>query len=397
MPGSIEGSKVSIGLASLRVIATGLFLAAFIVIFSAQQSQAKYASFVMEVSSGRVLHEINANTRNYPASLTKMMTLYLVFEALEKKRLTLDTPLNVSARAARQPSSKLGLRKGQSLTVKQAILAIVTKSANDAATVLAENMGRTERRFALAMTAKARRLGMKRTTFRNASGLPHRSQLSTARDMAILAARLLKDFPQYYGFFSTASFTYDGVKLKNHNTLLTNYKGTDGLKTGYIRASGYNLVASVKRGGKRLIGVVFGGRSAKSRNRHMAKLFDKGFSALAKGAAMASVKMDRPKIKNKKPARVIAANSWGVQVGAYRKRKPAYDAARRAVDKAPELLAQGRIKVVPLRKKNGRSLYRGRIVGLSRREASTACRVLERRKIPCMKLRAKTAPQLASR
>ena len=247
------------------------------------------------------------------------------------------------------------------------------------------------------MTAKARRLGMKRTTFRNASGLPHRSQLSTARDMAVLAGRLLKDFPQYYGFFSTASFTYGGVKLKNHNTLLTNYEGTDGLKTGYIRASGYNLVASVKRGGKRLIGVVFGGRSAKSRNRLMTRLFDKGFRALENGTAMASRNTARPVTRNKRSPRIAAANIWGVQVGAYRKRKPAYDAARRAVGKAPAFLAMGRIKVVPLRKKNGRSLYRGRILGLSRKEASRACRVLARSKVPCMKLRSKTAPQLASR
>ncbi len=397
MPGSIEGSKVTAGLTPMGAVVGYLFLSAFIFFLSAQPGQAKYASIVMEASSGRVLQEINANTRNYPASLTKMMTLYLVFEALEKKRLTLDTPLSVSARAARQPSSKLGLKKGQSLTVKQAILSIVTKSANDAATVLAENMSGTERRFALAMTAKARRLGMKRSTFRNASGLPHRSQLSTARDMAILAARLLKDFPQYYGFFSTASFTYNGVKLKNHNTLLTNYEGTDGIKTGYIRASGYNLVASVKRGGRRLIGVVFGGRSAKSRNRQMTRLMDGGFRALAIRAETAPGNNGGPSLKNRTILRRAAGNDWGVQVGAYKKRKPAYDAARRAMGKAPGFLAQGRIKIVPLHKKNGGALYRGRILGLSRREASRACAILQRRNVPCMKLRAKPVPQLASR
>ena len=182
---------------------------------------AKYASLVIDAETGRVIHEINADTRNYPASLTKMMTLYLVFEALENELWSLNTRLRVSARAARQPSSKLNLRRGQTISVEDAILALITKSANDVASAVAENLSGSERGFALKMTAKARQLGMNRTTFRNASGLPHRGQLSTARDMGTLARALIRDFPGYYHYFSTEEFDYRGDRFRYHNNLLT--------------------------------------------------------------------------------------------------------------------------------------------------------------------------------
>ncbi|MCZ6467248.1 MAG: D-alanyl-D-alanine carboxypeptidase, partial [Alphaproteobacteria bacterium] len=249
-------------------------------VLSASPGLAKYASVIMDAETGRVVHAVNANTRNYPASLTKMMTLYMVFAALEDGRLSMDQRLKVSARAARQPSSKLGLRKGQTITVKQAILAMVTKSANDVAATVAEALSGSERNFALTMTATARRLGMDRTIFRNASGLPHRGQQSTARDMAVLARALITDFPRHYHFFSTRTFTFGGIRHRNHNKMIATYDGADGIKTGYIRASGFNLVASAKRGDRRLIGVVFGGRSARGRDRHMATLLDKGFRVL---------------------------------------------------------------------------------------------------------------------
>ena len=243
-------------------------------------AQAKYAAVVVDAETGEVLHARNSNTRRYPASLVKMMTLYMVFDALEKGELKLNQRLRVSRRAAGMPPSKLGLRRGQSIRVKDAILALVTKSANDVAVVVAEALGRTESQFAKKMTKKARRLGMKRTTFRNASGLPNRKQLSTARDMATLARALIRDFPQHYHYFNTKSFKYKGRRYRNHNKLLRTYKGADGIKTGYIRAAGYNLVASSVRNGRRVIAVVFGGKTSRSRNRHTATLLDRGFKRL---------------------------------------------------------------------------------------------------------------------
>ena len=213
-------------------------------------ASARYASVVIDTLTGQVLHEVNADTRNYPASLTKMMTLYLTFEALESGRWTLNTRLKVSRRASRMPASRLGLRRGERIRVEDAILALVTKSANDVAVVVAEALGRSETKFARLMNRKAQALGMSRTSFRNASGLPNRRQLSTARDMATLALALIEDFPDYYQYFSTADFKYRGRRHENHNALLAHYEGTDGIKTGYTRASGYNLVASSVRDGR---------------------------------------------------------------------------------------------------------------------------------------------------
>ena len=215
---------------------------------SANTAQAKYASLVLDADTGQVLHSVNADTRNYPASLTKMMTLYLVFEALERGEITMKTQWKASARVARQPASRLGLARGAKIRVSDAVLALITKSANDVATLVAESLAGSERDFALKMTAKARELGMARTTFRNASGLGNRGQLSTARDMATLALALIRDFPQYYKLFSTQKYKHGDRTYKNHNKLLTAYEGTDGIKTGYISASGFNLVASVQTG-----------------------------------------------------------------------------------------------------------------------------------------------------
>ena len=266
---------VNVAKVRLKIVVLAAILA---VIGLSHPAHAKYASYVVDADTGEVLAGLNEETRNYPASLTKMMTLYLMFDRLKTGKWGLNTKLKVSRRAARQPASRLGLRAGSTITVKQAVLALVTKSANDVATVVAENIAGRERSFALKMTAKARSIGMSKTTFRNASGLPHRGQLSTAKDMSILARALLRDFPEYYHYFSTSSFTFDGRRHSNHNKLLKSYPGTDGFKTGYIRASGFNLVASATRNGRRIIGVVFGGRSSSHRNRHMTTLLDKGFA-----------------------------------------------------------------------------------------------------------------------
>lgn len=242
-------------------------------------SAARYSSMVIDADTGEVLYARSADQRRYPASLTKMMTLYMTFEALEQGRLRLDQPLKVSKRAAGQTPSRLGLKAGQTITVDQAILAMVTKSANDAATVVAEALGGTEIDFAQMMTDRAHRLGMVRTRFTNATGLHNRRQRSTARDMSTLALSLISDFPQYYHYFSTPKFTYKGRQHQNHNGMLGTYRGTDGIKTGYTRASGFNLVASVERGDRRLVGVVFGGRSPRSRDVHLRRLLDQAFAA----------------------------------------------------------------------------------------------------------------------
>jgi D-alanyl-D-alanine carboxypeptidase len=370
---------------------------------TASPAEAKYASLILDADSGRVLHAVNADTRNYPASLTKMMTLYLVFDALEDGRLHLDKGLKVTTRAAGQPASRLGLQRGEKITVEEAILALVTKSANDVATVLAESLAGSERNFALVMTAKARKLGMSRTTFRNASGLPNRGQLSTARDMSVLARALLRDHARYYHYFSTDHFTFSGATHANHNGLLTTYKGTDGIKTGYIRASGFNLVASVKRGGQRLIGVMFGGSSPNARNRLMKSLLDKGFASLASIAPVPIVRRPTEKMKVAKVKKVTKvakvtknggsdanrrpAGDWGIQVGVYKTREPAYEIARKAVTKAPDILEGGRVTVVLLEKRNRRPLYRGRVLGIGKSQAYQACRVLKRQRMHCMELR----------
>jgi len=240
----------------------------------------EYAAIIVDAASGKVVHSRKADKQLYPASLTKIMTLYMVFDALEHGRVRLSTRIRVSKRASKQQPSKLYLKPGETITVRDAIFALVTKSANDVATAVAEHFGGTESEFAQQMTRKAWSLGMKRTRFRNASGLPDRRQKSTARDMSTLARAMLRDFGNYYEYFSTTSWKYRGKTYKNHNKLLSKYEGTDGIKTGYIRASGYNLVASVVRNGRRLIGVVFGGKTGASRDKQMMRILDGAFKKL---------------------------------------------------------------------------------------------------------------------
>jgi len=361
-------------------------------LFTPTLAHAKYASLVIDAQTGEVLHEVNADTRNYPASLTKMMTLYMVFEALEEGHLRMDDRVMMSRRAARQPPSKLGIKPGKTLSVETAIRALAIKSANDVAAAVAEHLAGSERQFALMMTAKARSLGMSNTTFRNASGLPHRSQLSTARDMSKLARALLLHFPHRYHYFSEAAFKYSGKTYKTHNKLLTNYEGTDGIKTGYIRASGFNLVASVKRGNKRLIGVVFGAKNSKARNRHMVKLLDKGWAKINPDMAVAQAKTKKRTAVRAKSSKSV----WGVQIGAYKTYDPAYGVAVRAMGIAPSYLSDGDITVAPLKKKNGRVLYRGRVMGISKTQAYRACKFLKKRKLGCMALKTSGPTEIAS-
>ena len=235
-------------------------------------ANSKYAAIVVDANTGKTLFSSSADAARYPASLTKMMTLYLTFEALQSGKLKTSSKISFSKNAAGEPPTKLGVKAGGSITVETAILSLVTKSANDAATALAEKLGGSEAGFARLMTAKARQLGMTSTIFRNAHGLPNAAQHSTARDMATLGIALREHFPQYYSYFSTRSFKYGKQRLANHNRLLGRIKGVDGIKTGYTRASGFNLVSSVSDGNRRIVAVVMGGQTAKSRDKHMAEL-----------------------------------------------------------------------------------------------------------------------------
>ncbi|MGV8840558.1 MAG: serine hydrolase [Bauldia sp.] len=249
---------------------------AFATAFGAQPANAtdaNYASIVIDAKTGEVLYSRNADAQRFPASLTKMMTLYLLFEDLERGRVTLRTRLDVSANAAAQAPTKLGVPAGSTIRVEDAILALITKSANDVAVVIAENLAGSVSSFATRMTTTARALGMTHTTFQNPHGLPNSNQVTTARDMATLGRALQDRFPQYYGYFSTESFVWNGVRISNHNNLLGE-EGVDGIKTGYTNASGYNLVTSVHRDGRYVVAVVMGGDTAASRDQHMRDLIN---------------------------------------------------------------------------------------------------------------------------
>lgn len=257
---------------------------------SVQPSLAAEATFVIDARTGQTLQASHADSRRYPASLTKMMTLYLLFDAIDRGKVKPGTRMRVSRRAAQQPPTKLGLRFGQTITVRNAILALATKSANDVAVVVAEALAGTEWSFARQMNAKARALGMKHTTFRNASGLHHPKQVTTARDMARLGRALLRNHPRQSRVFATRSFQYHGNRYANHNRLLGVYGGMDGIKTGYTNAAGYNLVGTARRGKTRIIAVVLGQRSAAARNTRMTALLNSGFRKAATVAKVAETK-----------------------------------------------------------------------------------------------------------
>ncbi|MBL4784721.1 MAG: D-alanyl-D-alanine carboxypeptidase [Cohaesibacteraceae bacterium] len=238
----------------------------------AASANSKYAGLVIDAKTGKTLYSNNADSYRFPASLTKMMTLYIMFEELEAGRANSRTKIKFSKKAWGQAPSKLGLKPGETISFQDAIMALITKSANDVATASAEHISGSEVKFARKMTKTARRIGMKRTTFKNASGLPNSAQKTTARDMALLGRALQDRFPIQYKLFKTRSFKYRGRKYGNHNKLLGRVRGVDGIKTGYIRASGFNLVTSVKDKGKYIVAVVLGGRTGKSRDKQMEKL-----------------------------------------------------------------------------------------------------------------------------
>jgi D-alanyl-D-alanine carboxypeptidase len=387
------------------------------------------SSIVIDGETGKVLSEHNADLPNYPASLTKMMTLYLLFEAVEQGKVKLDQRFTVSRWAAAQAPSKLGLVEGQAIVVRELVLAIVTKSANDAAVTVAENMAGSETAFAERMTQKARALGMMSTAYRNASGLPHPAQLTTARDLVKLARALYRDFPHEYAYFATEEFTYNGVTHVNHNHLMQSFEGMDGIKTGYIRASGFNLAASAVRDNRRLIGVVMGGLTAHARDAEMARLLNTAFagrnalptvmtaereddgeaganpdasantlshrtaraiaalSPVSRAEAATPVRLHRPHVES--------AERWSIQVGAFAQEAAAEKAAATAMTKLPANRGKTAQIMAPGHTDKER-YFRARIVNFSQREAEKACHVLRKKHIDCAVVAPGAAQQQAA-
>jgi D-alanyl-D-alanine carboxypeptidase len=277
-----------------------------------------YAAMVVDVKTGRTLHSVNEDAPRIPASLTKVMTLYLLFEQLERGRFRMDTPLSVSSYAARQAPSKIGFTPGETIEVRDAILALVTKSANDVAMAIAENVGGSEDEFARMMTARARSLGMNRTSFYNPHGLPHSPpNITTARDLTILGRAIQERFPRYYPMFSTRVFNYAGGSYRNHNRLLGRVEGVDGIKTGYTRASGFNLMTSAKADGRQIVSVVLGGRSGGARDKIMADLVIASLPRASTGGRSSVLVADaEPPARIEPPARPAAIQPPPVQVAA---------------------------------------------------------------------------------
>ncbi len=376
----------------------------------AQVGSARYSSLVMEAATGKVVSGVNLDEPRYPASLTKLMTLYMTFEALRDRRASLSEQVPVSPAAAAMPPTKLGLVPGTALTVEQAIMGLVTKSANDAAAALAELLGGgDERRFAQMMTLRARALGMSGTVFRNASGLPDPDQVSTARDLATLARHLLLDFPQQYHYFSIPSFTFHGRLIPNHDNLLQSYPGADGLKTGYVNASGFNLVTSAVRGDMRLIGVVLGAAHPGERDHHMAALLDAGFEQFNVPVSVARAPLgghagallytgitppppslaplnDMPAEPPRRAAR------WSVSLGVY----ATSVAARRAAVFAHEVVDDGDVKVESAIRRR-RPAYRALLIDLTSPQARGVCVQMARRRRACVPTHDGSGGDVASR
>jgi D-alanyl-D-alanine carboxypeptidase len=311
--------------AHIAFLCTGLVLVALAGTNPAgARSPSKAAAFVLDANTGAVLYNDDADERRHPASLTKMMTLYLAFETIEQGRMSMSSKVVMSEAAASAAPSKLGLEPGEDLTVREAILALITKSANDVASALAEKIGGNEANFVRLMNAKARELGMTKTNFENPSGLPDPAQVTSARDMVTLGLRLQDDFPQYYPMFATRSFKFSGKSHRNHNTLMNNFSGIDGIKTGYTRASGFNLVTSVKRSGRHVVAAVFGGSSAASRNAEMRRLLTRALTRAS------PVKTRKPQ-----PALIAKLKSEPKRAERPAKAKPVAVAQAKPVELAP--------------------------------------------------------------
>jgi D-alanyl-D-alanine carboxypeptidase len=344
----------------------------------------------MDANTGRVLYEKGADVLTYPASITKVMTLMLLFDALESKKITYDTMLKVSKHASIQEPCKLGLKAGGKISVRDAIYGMITKSANDASVTIAEALAGSEEAFANLMTRRARALGMKHTTFKNASGLPHMEQRTTARDMAIMSQALLKKYPSYYGLFRIQSFSYKGVRHANHNKLLGKMDGVDGIKTGLTNASGFNLALSCERKGQRLIAVVMGGATGRSRDQLMTQLVEAAFNTSSPNSqpsmryALASQEKNQGSSKNRiiSSAYVTPSDSWMIQVGSYVTSHKAQEGAVR------HLLTLGALYDISVKVSKAatkrRLKYRAYLDGFQEHEAREACALLKKQKVSCL-------------
>jgi D-alanyl-D-alanine carboxypeptidase len=393
------------------------------------------AAIVVDMNSGSILQEQAADMPRHPASLTKMMTLYVLFGYLKAGKLTPSSDLTVTEHAATQAPTKLGLKPGATIKVNHAVKALVTQSANDAAVTVAENLAGTEENFAKLMTDTARQIGMRNTLFRNASGLPNDEHITTARDMASLSAHLIHDYPDYYTGFSTQYFTFNGRRYRNHNKLLLNYKGTDGIKTGYTRASGYNLAASVHRGEKHLIAIVLGGKTGSQRDAAMRALLEKNFVAASTtkptaAQLVASLVTPAPLPAMKKPAYAMASvtpapaaatpvvtpaegdisepalplrasltssdplpkpsarkvqydGAYHVQVGAYMSQDEAENRLGMVQQRAMALL-DGHLPFTASFMKGDQEWYRARFAGFSKPDAQAACAALKKMSLDCV-------------
>ena len=361
------------------------------------------SSIAIDMKTGEIISSENPDIVRHPASLTKLMTLYLTFEALEKGKIKLSTPLKVSRTAANRSPSRLGLKPGQTITVENAIKAVIVKSANDCATVLAEGLAKDEREFAKLMNAKAKKLGMKKTVFKNASGLNHSQQVSTARDMAVLGSAVYNHFPKYYKWFSMKKFAYGGKTYHTHNHVLKNFKGADGMKTGYLASSGYNIVTSAERNGIRILAVTMGHKTIKERDNKVMALMDKGITKIAmnnkNNPQTVMAKLDKPKplqIEKRviKPAeKVVETGEWAVQIGAFRNYARARDNAMKIKAKMPEIENNPiDIEVVA---DDMVVLYRSKITNFSQKAAEEICNRLKSEKKSCIVINTKVDSQLA--
>jgi D-alanyl-D-alanine carboxypeptidase len=365
-----------------------------------------YSAIVIDAATGNILHADQHQARRHPASLTKLMTLHLLFEAIDAGRLHLDTPLKISDHAAAQPPTKLGLVAGNTIAVRDVILGLITKSANDAAVVAAEALAGSEEAFAGRMTRKAHALGMKQTVFRNASGLPDPAQVTTAQDLASLSRAIISQFPHHYHFFSTQNFTYGGVTHTSHNRFMNWFEGADGLKTGFIRASGFNLAASAMRDDRRIIGVVIGGTSPTARDNRMGQILEASFTgkeitrspdtryAVAPKSAPPTadivpiaapgqaLRFDATPAVIRGSDKATRGGQWAVQVGALPDQKQARNAAAAAQRAAPQALKKAVFEASSIKSQRN-TLVRARLVGITAEQARDACRALQKKRMAC--------------
>ena len=335
-------------------------------------SFAKRAAIIIDYDTHEVLFEVNADTLNYPASLAKIMTIYIVFDYLDKGKLTWDTKLSVSKNAASQRRTKLYVEEGTFISVNDAVRALIIKSANDVATVIAENISGSEREFAKLMTKYGKKVGMRKTTFKNASGLRNRAQLTTARDISILSHALISNFPEYYKLFSEKKFTWKDKTFTSHNRLMLKYDGADGIKTGYILASGFQLAFSAVRNNKRLIGIYFGGDTAKQRDQSLTFLMDKEFEELQTNDTKKTTKTNQTKSFNK----------FKIVVGTFKYKKNAEKQIKVIQKNYPKTTINKEAKVVKIKLGNG-YLYESRFQFFMKKEAKNACSRLKKYNRDC--------------